>query len=144
MTTEIGGFYQSNIHKKEKKKNVVVRVFWEGNTNIVLIVQKKKKNGFLREKGSLCICIQGFCRIYVLWTFSQSMFWSFYFCKGILWRTHTLQFYVLYFYQDFSYCYFFLSCNKLLTTPRWCRFSPLFSSRSLKIVVSTFRCRIHF
>lgn len=142
MTTEIGGFYQSNIYKKEKKNNVLVWVFWEGNTNIVLIVGKK--NGFLREKGSLYICIQGFCRIYVLWMFSQSMFWSFYFCKGILWRTDTSQFYVLYFYQDFSYCYFFLSCNKLLTTPRWWRFSPMFSSRSLKIVVSTFRCRIHF
>ena len=38
----------------------------------------------------------------------------------------------------------FLSCNKLLTTPRWWRFSPMYSSRSLKIVVSTFRCMIHF
>ena len=48
MTEEIGGFYQSNIYKKEKKNNVLVWVFWEANTKIVLICAKK--NGFLREK----------------------------------------------------------------------------------------------
>lgn len=49
MTTEIGGFYQSNIYKKEKKNNVLVWVFWEGNTNIVLIVGKKMV--FLGKRG---------------------------------------------------------------------------------------------
>ena len=42
MTEEIGGLYQSNIYKKEKKNNVLVWVFWEANTKIVLICPKKK------------------------------------------------------------------------------------------------------
>ena len=50
MTAEIGGFYQSNIYKKEKKNNVLVWVFWEANDKIALICTKK--NGFLREKES--------------------------------------------------------------------------------------------
>lgn len=94
MTTEIGGFYQSNIHKKEKKKNVLVRVFWEGNTNIVLIV-KKKKTVFLGKRGHCASVYKAFAEFMYCERFPNLCFGLFISVRGF-YEEQTL--------HNFMYC----------------------------------------